>query len=71
MDSTLVGQITTRLQENADTSMLKIDVTSDQGVVTLNGTARTLEQIGKAIALSLDTGGVTQTISQIKLQTVP
>jgi hypothetical protein len=68
MDSILVGQITTRLQDNPYTSMLKIEVSSDKGVVTLTGTARTLDQIGKAIALSLDTGGVTQTISQIKLQ---
>lgn len=71
MDSMLVDQITTKLQDNADTSTLKFDVTSDNGVVTLKGTARTLDQIGRAIALSLDTGGVTQTISQITLQPSP
>jgi hypothetical protein len=42
-----------------------------KGVVTLSGSARSLDQIGKAIALSLDTGEVTQVISSVKLEKAP
>jgi hypothetical protein len=71
MDTVLSTQITSKLQENSDTSSAKIDVTADKGIVTLKGSAQSLDQIGKAIALSLDTPGVTQTIAQIKLGANP
>lgn len=71
MDSVLVSQINGKLQSDADTSALKIAVEADKGVVTLNGSAHSPDQIGKAVALSLETGGVTQVVSLIKLDATP
>jgi len=71
MDSVLVSQINGKLQSDADTSALKIAVEAEKGVVTLNGSAHSPDQIGKAVALSLETGGVTQVVSLIKLDTTP
>lgn len=71
MDSVLVSEINGKLKADTETSALKIKVEVDTGVVTLNGTARSLDQIGHAVALALDTGGVTQAISLIKLDATP
>ncbi len=67
MDDTLVTQINGKLHADSDTASLKIDVKAEKGVVTLDGTAQSLDQVGKAIALSLDTPGVTQAISLVKV----
>jgi osmotically-inducible protein OsmY len=48
-------------------SALKINVDADQGVVTLNGPVGSLELAGRAIALALDTEGVTQVIGLLKI----
>jgi hypothetical protein len=69
MDDVLVDQVKGKLQSDSATGQLKFDVTADKGVVTLKGSAHTLEQVGNAIALALDTPGVTQTVSEIKLET--
>jgi osmotically-inducible protein OsmY len=71
MDDVLVSQIKSKFGDNADTSGLKLEVTAEKGVVTLNGSAHSLDQIGKAIAVALDTPGVTQTISLVKLDATP
>jgi len=71
MDNVLIGQITSTLEDNAATSALKLGITADHGVVTLKGSAHSLSEIGQAIALALDTPGVTQTIAEVKLETSP
>ncbi len=71
LDSTLLNQINAKLKDDSGTSSLSLKVDVDMGVVTLNGSAPSLEQIGRAIALALDTGGVTQIISLIKLDAAP
>ena len=71
MDGILVSQINTKLKADTDTSALKLEVSATNGVVSLSGSAQSLNQIGKAVALALDTGGVTQTISTIKLESTP
>lgn len=43
----------------------KIDVGVDRGVVTLKGSVRSTEMVGYAIALALDTEGVSRVISLI------
>jgi hypothetical protein len=71
MDSMLITQVTDRLKGDTDTSALNITVSANQGTVSLEGSAASLQQIGKAVALALDTDGVTQAISKIKLETAP
>lgn len=71
MDAILASSINSKLQDDADTTALKIAVEANKGVVTLTGFAQSPEQLGHIIALSLDTGGVTQVVSLIKLETAP
>lgn len=70
MDDILVNIVTTRLKADPETSELKITVEAKEGAITLTGSAQSLEQIGRAMALSLDTGGVTQATSQLKLEKI-
>ena len=67
MDDLLVTLVSGKLKDDADTSALKIAVTANKGVVTLTGSAHSLDQIGKAVALALDTNGANQAISTITL----
>ena len=68
MDDVLLDQVKGKLQSDPTTGQLKFDVKADKGVITLQGSAHTLEQIGTALALSLDTPGVTQAVSEIKIE---
>jgi len=52
-----------------DLSALKINVDASEGVVTLKGTVASVELIGRAIALALETEGVSQVISVLTLDT--
>jgi hypothetical protein len=58
-----VTAINARLLTDPKLSALKINVDADQGVVTLKGTVESPELIGRAIALALDTDGVTRVVS--------
>ena len=68
VDGAVVGLINGKLQGDAATAGSKINVEADKGVVTLSGTAQSLDQISRAMALALDTDGVTKTISLIKVE---
>lgn len=68
MDSVLASGVTNKLKADADTSSATITVKAEHGVITLEGSAHSLDQIGRALAVALDTGGVTQAISVIKLE---
>jgi len=52
-----------------DLAARKINVDADNGVVTLTGTAGSVELIGRAIALALNTNGVTHVIGLLKVDT--
>lgn len=67
MDGILVSLVTSNLRGYAETAELKIDVAADKGVVTLTGIAKSVDQIGKAVAIALDTDGVTQVTSTMTL----
>ncbi|HVU33397.1 MAG TPA: BON domain-containing protein [Opitutaceae bacterium] len=57
-----------RLEADSDISALKFRVSADRhGEVTLKGKADSAEQVGRAIALALDTEGVTKVTSKIRL----
>jgi hypothetical protein len=67
MDGILVAQIKDKLQAEQGTAAMTIKVEVDHGTVMLTGSAKSLQHIGTAVAVSHDTPGVKRTISQIKL----
>ena len=64
----VVTVINGKLLADSQLSALKINVDADKGVVTLNGTVKSPELIGRAIAHALDTDGVTQVVSLLTVQ---
>jgi hypothetical protein len=71
MDDIVIDSVQGTLQDHLDLAALRIKVEASKGVVTLSGTAQSLGQIGEAVALTLETKGVSKTISQIKLAGSP
>lgn len=67
-DARIVTVINGKLLVDHDLSAIKINVDADKGVVTLNGTVKSIDLIGRAIELSLDTDGVTQVVSLLKVE---
>lgn len=66
-DSVIVTMVKNKLQADGELSSLNLDVQAHNGEVTLKGTAQSATQIGRAIALALDTDGVTKVSSDIKV----
>ena len=64
----LVTVINGKYVADKDLSARKIDVDADKGVVTLNGTVGSEDLIGRAIVLALNTDGVTQVVSLLKVE---
>ncbi len=64
----VVTSINAKLVGDSKLSALKINVDADKGVVTLKGTVKSPELIGRAIALALDTDDVTQVISLLTVE---
>jgi len=71
MDDVLVTLVNTKLQADADLASLKLDVAASHGIVTLSGSAHSLDQIGRAVGIVLDVDGVTYATSTIKLIPAP
>jgi hyperosmotically inducible periplasmic protein len=65
----IVTVINGKLVADDDLSAFKINVDATDGVVTLKGTAPSVELIGRAIALALNTEGVHQVISLLTVAT--
>jgi predicted small lipoprotein YifL len=65
----IVTVINGKLVADRDLSALKINVDADQGVVTLKGTVSSVDLIGRAIALALDTDGVNEVDSLLTVET--
>ena len=58
-DARIIAAIKAKYAEDRDLSVWKISVSSDHGRVSLSGTVTGPDDIGKAVALALDTDGVT------------
>lgn len=67
-DSVLVTMVKGKLQADSQVSAVasKIDVDAHEGEVTLKGSVPSADTIGRAIALALDTAGVTKVSSELK-----
>ena len=59
----VVTVINAKLVGDSQLSALKINVDADKGVVTLKGSLKSPELIGRAVALALDTDDVWQVVS--------
>ncbi|OYV02081.1 MAG: hydrogenase, partial [Verrucomicrobiales bacterium VVV1] len=59
----VVTVINAKLVADGQLSALKINVDATDGIVTLKGTVGSVDLIGRAITLALDTAGVTQVVS--------
>ncbi len=68
-DSVLITMVKGKLQADSQVSSAaaKIEVEAKSGEVTLKGTAPSADVIGRAIALALNTEGVTKVSSELKL----
>jgi osmotically-inducible protein OsmY len=64
----IVTVINGKFVADSDLSALKINVDADNGVVTLKGTVKSLDAVGKAMALALDTDGVHQVVSLLTVE---
>jgi osmotically-inducible protein OsmY len=67
-DARIVAAIKAKYAADADLSVWKISVSSDQGHVTLSGTVSAEENIGNAVALALETDGVRDVTSTLAVK---
>jgi hyperosmotically inducible protein len=65
----IVTVINGKLLADSRLSAIKINVDADQGVVTLKGTVQSVDLIGRAMGLALDTEGVNQVVSLLTVET--
>lgn len=66
-DDVIETMVKGKLQADADVAKAMIDVDAKNGEVTLKGSAESASQVGRAIALALDTQGVTKVSSDVKV----
>lgn len=66
-DAVILNMVKGKLQADSEVGTAMIDVEAKNGEVTLKGNADNANQIGKAIALALDTQGVTKVSSDVKV----
>jgi len=67
-DARAVAEIKAKYAEDSSLSVWKISVSCSQGHVKLSGTVKSPEDIGKAVALALEAGGVRDVTSTIQVQ---
>lgn len=69
-DTVLTTMVKGKLQADSQVSSTasKIEVEAKNGEVTLKGNAPSADAIGRAIALALDTSGVTKVTSNLKVE---
>lgn len=66
--SVVESMVKGRLEADSDLSALKLRVSADRhGEVTLKGKAHSADEVGRAVALALDTEGVAKVTSKIRL----
>jgi osmotically-inducible protein OsmY len=66
-DSVIETMVKGKLQADADTSKAMIDVKAKNGEVSLDGSADSATIVGRAIALALDTQGVSKVSANVKV----
>ncbi|CAM2948546.1 BON domain-containing protein [Rariglobus hedericola] len=64
----IVTVINGKFVADSNLSALKINVDADNGIVTLTGEVATLDLVGRAVAVALNTDGVSQVIALLKVE---
>ena len=67
-DATITTRVKTALLNDPDVGVLRIDVDTFKGVVTLSGRVKMKEEEAKAIALARKISGVTDVKSTLQIQ---
>ena len=67
-DARITAAIKARLIKDPDLSALGISVNTTEGRVTLSGTVFSTQNIGKAMAIALDTEGVREVVSTLQVK---
>ena len=67
-DATITTRVKTALLNDPDVGVLRIDVDTFKGVVTLSGRVKTKEEEAKAIALARKISDVTDVKSTLQIQ---
>jgi hypothetical protein len=67
-DARVVTAIKAKYVTDSHLSAFAINIDADKGAVTLNGTVKSLDHAGRAMALALDTEGVTSVISLLRIE---
>jgi hypothetical protein len=67
-DTRITATVKAKLIADHDLSAWHIAVSTTEGRVTLSGTVQTHDQIGKATLLALDTAGVREVMSTLKVK---
>jgi len=66
-DARIVTVVKGKYLSDDNLSAIAISVSSDKGVVTLTGSVKSLELVGRASALALDTEGVSSVVSLLRV----
>lgn len=67
-DSNMTAAVKSRLAQDKVSSLTRIDVDSNAGVVALNGTVESAEQRARAEQIARDVGGVKRVINNLQVQ---
>jgi len=67
-DARVTAAIKAKLLTSSDLSAVDISVNTTAGTVTLSGTVTSPENIGKAMALALDTDGANEVVSTLQVK---
>lgn len=66
-DATITSAVKAKLLADTAVSGLKIDVDTNSGVVTLNGTVAAKAEADRAVSLARETDGVTRVVSNLRI----
>jgi osmotically-inducible protein OsmY len=67
-DTRITTAIKTKLVADRELSAWNIAVSTSDGIVTLSGHVATHDQIGRAMLIALDTGGVHEVVSNLRVK---
>jgi len=67
-DATITGSVKSKLAADKVSSLTRIDVDTNNGVVSLNGVVESPEQKSRAAQIAEDTKGVTRVVNNLQVQ---
>lgn len=67
-DATITGSVKSRLAKDKLSSLTRVDVDTNNGVVSLNGVVESPEQKARAQELASDVDGVSRVVNNLQVQ---